>query len=360
MRVWKAFYALVVLVWSFLVVWNRFLVPLDQTPYFCPEKTFSVVGFFENGTGPEFPDSLPTLRSYARLFNVVSPFWYTVGPDGRLVADGYRPEVVAFARSRRLKIVPLVTNEKSGPGNSADAIRTDFARAALVDRLVSVVLDRGYDGLNLDFELLPPERRQDYSAFVKELAASLHGKGRTLTVSVFPDVEVANTISGFFDYQAIGQAADFVVLMAYDRHWSDTAPGPVAPEAWVEAGLDSLLGHVPAEKVLLGIGTHAYDWPAAEGGGIAEYLPTRVALERAVESGSKVLYDPASRQSFFTYTADTGVPREVWLQDAGNLVDKAELALRRGLGGVAVWRLGFSEDGALESLGRALGRRSGP
>lgn len=356
----RAAYVLVVLTWSAFVIWGRFLVPLSTTPYLRPEERFQAVAFFENGSGPEFPDSLPTLERYAKLFDVVSPFWYSVGPTGDLAGDGYRPEVVAAARSRGLKVIPLVGNLKSGPGNSFDAIRTDAARARTVDNLTTLAAARGYDGLNVDFELLPPEARPSYTAFVTSLATALHAQGRTLTVSVFPDVELSPAVSGFFDYRAIGQAADFIVLMAFDRHWSATGPGPVAPLPWVEASLDSLLKYVPARKVILGVGTHAYDWPTSAGSGIAEYLPTRVALQRAADAGSALRFDPESRQSTFAYASAGGAFREVWVQDGAQLADRAALARRRGLRGVAVWRLGFSEDGALERFGQAIGRAPGP
>lgn len=353
----KAAYALVILAWSALVFWNRFLVPLSSAPYFRPQPRFVSVAFFENGSGPEFPDSLPTLERYAALFDAVSPFWYTVGPAGDIGVDGYRPEVVALARSRGLSVTPLVANQKTGAGNSADAIATAAARAKTVGSLASLAANRGYDGLALDFELLPAGARDNYSAFVTDLAAALHAQGRTLAVAVFGDVEVGPEVSGFFDYQAIGRAADWVVLMGFDRHWTGTGPGPVAPQPWVEASIDSLLKYVPAGKVILSIGTHAYDWPTSAGSGIAEYLPTRVALERAAGAGSALRYDAASRQSTFSYDGGGGAFREVWVEDASNLVDKASLALARRLGGAAVWRLGFSEDGALDQYGAAVGRK---
>ncbi len=356
-RLGRAAFGLAVLAWSAMILWARILVPLAARPYFMPQPRFQSVAFFENGAGPEFPDSLPTFRSYVRLFDVVSPFWYSVGPSGDVAGGGYRPEVVDFARRKGLKVVPLVNNAKAGPDNSFEAIRTDAARARTVDALAAVAESRGYDGLNLDFELLPPEARDSYTALVTSLAAVLHAQGRTLTVSVFPDVEVSPELSGFFDYAAIGRAADFVVLMAYDRHWPATGPGPISPEPWVEAGLDSLLKYVPARKVILGIGSHAYDWPASAGTGIAEYLSTRTALQRAAAAGSATVYDSASRQSSFSYIAGEGSVRQVWVQDAPSLADKAALAQKRGLGGTALWRLGFSEDGALERFGRALGRR---
>jgi len=164
-------------------------------------------------------------------------------------------------------------------------------------------------------------------------------------------------VSGFVDYRAIGEAADLVVLLGYDRSWPATSPGPLAPLAWVEANINSLLGYLPASKLILGIGAHAYDWPIDPEAGRTDYLSTSAALARASDAGAAVRYDPASRQSFYTYTSQAGADREVWLQDGSHVADKVRLAKSRGLRGVAIWRLGFGETGALEKLGRVVGRR---
>lgn len=351
-----AVYALVATAWVTLIVWGRLILPLATTPYAKPLGAFHVVAFFENGAGPFYPDSFPVLRQNYGLFDIVSPFWHSVDPAGEIASDGFRPGVVREARSRGLKIIPLVNNAKDGAGNSWDAIRTHAARSRTVANLAALAEARGYDGLNIGFELLPPEARLDYAAFIDELASALRTQGQVLAVSAFSDVELPPVISGFFDYERIGQAADYVILLGYDRHWTNTQPGPVSPLPWVEASIDSLLKHVPARKVILAIGTHAYDWPQDRGAGLPEYLPTATALDRAAEAGAEVVNEEPVRQRFFTYLDSTGAAREVWVQDAGHIADKLLLARRKGLRGVAIWRLGFSEPGALDTLARALGR----
>lgn len=352
----RALYVLAVLAWFSFVVWSRIIVPMATIPYARPDLGFQVIGYFENGAGGLFVDSLPALEERGRLLDAIVPFWYSVAPDGSLVGDGYREEVMRAARVRGLRVVPMVSNLKDGAGNTLDAVRDPEARRRAVQALAALTVERDFDGLNLSFSLLPPEGRDAYSQFVRELAGALHARGRALWVTVFPDVDLPEAVHGFLDYRAIGQAADLVILPAFDRHWTLTDPGPLSPRPWVEASLDSLLRHVPARKVILNIGTHAYDWPVDSRQGITEYLPTYGALERAAAAGAEIRLEPESGQSYFDYRGLAGITRRVWLQDAQHLADKTALARRRGLRGVAVWRLGFSEEGALEELGRALGR----
>lgn len=351
-----AVYALVVLALFSFAVWDRFLIPLAGAPYFKPGPSFEVVGFFENGAGGLFGDSLPALERTAGLYDTVSPFWYSINGRGDLVGDGYRPEVVRFASSRGLRVTPLVSNYKGEADHSAAVVTDPTARRRAVENLAALTDKRGYDGLVIDFELLPAGAKSGFALFAADLAQALHARGRTLAIAVFPDVELPPEVSGFFDYQALGRAADRIVMMAYDRHWPATGVGPISPEPWAEASLDSLLRYVPASKVLLGIGTHAYDWPVDEATGLVEYLPTAAALERAAAFGATATYDQVSRQTSLAYQDEAGRWRVIWIEDAPHVADKVALARSRGLGGIAIWRLGFSEPAAETALAQGLGR----
>lgn len=109
----------------------------------------------------------------------------------------------------------------------------------------------GFNGVNLDFEGLgwndTPEElskvRTDFAGFVKDLAASLHAAGKTLTLSLHP----LNSDYPGYDYASLGQAADSIVIMAYDY---GTQPEPLDK---VEQAVTLALAQVSASKLYLGI-----------------------------------------------------------------------------------------------------------
>jgi len=76
-------------------------------------------------------------------------------------------------------------------------------------------------------------------------------------------------------------------------------------------------------------------------------LPTTEALRRAQVHAARIQFDEQSQQPGYRYTQD-GAERVVWFQDTTNLEQKADLALRSGLGGIALWRLGFEPEDAWE------------
>ncbi len=51
-----------------------------------------------------------------------------------------------------------------------------------------------------------------------------------------------------------------MLVMAYDYHWSTSGPGAVAPMDKLRATADYTVAHVPAKKVIWGVGVYGYDW----------------------------------------------------------------------------------------------------
>ena len=59
--------------------------------------------------------------------------------------------------------------------------------------------------------------------------------------------------SGGYDRAALAAEADYLILMAYDEHYSASpTAGSVSSLPWVERGLRRVLQEVPAEKLILG------------------------------------------------------------------------------------------------------------
>ncbi|WP_205847357.1 glycosyl hydrolase family 18 protein, partial [Planctopirus hydrillae] len=62
----------------------------------------------------------------------------------------------------------------------------------------------------------------------------------------------------------LASAADYLVVMAYDEHEESGSPGPIASIDFTERLLDKVLTSVSEDKVVLGVGSYAYDWTEGE------------------------------------------------------------------------------------------------
>ncbi|HEY2704013.1 MAG TPA: glycosyl hydrolase family 18 protein [Candidatus Dormibacteraeota bacterium] len=275
--------------------------------------------------------------------SVLSPTGLVAHQDGTLTGAA-DPPAVAAATAARVPVWPLIQNAEFDSAAVAALLEDDAASGRLVGALRAAASEAGYTGLDLDFESVPPADRDHLSAFVSRLAAGLHADGRRLAIAVVPHKPGhLNFYSGAYDLPALAGHADLLTLMAYEEHGPSTVPGPVAGLDWDRQLLNGSLDRLPGDKALLGMPLYARSWTltGAPADGYAPALATALA-----GPGARVDYDFTG----YTPLVRTGAGDAVtYFDDADSLARKLALAGQRGMGGTAVWRLGF-EDPAIWSV----------
>ncbi len=95
-----------------------------------------------------------------------------------------------------------------------DTLSTAADRETHLQRLVQLTQQGGYAGLVLDYRGLPAAARDAYTAFVQELAASLHARQLWLGVTLPTPQLDENGAADFagYDWRALGEVADQVRL----------------------------------------------------------------------------------------------------------------------------------------------------
>ncbi|CUH95751.1 putative secreted protein [Propionispora sp. 2/2-37] len=290
-----------------------------------------IIGYYENpwpGT-PDKTGSFPSMKTHANSMTGVGPFWYRATQDGTLEARDSQL-VYDTARNSGLKIIPLITN-KSG---ATEAVLGDAAiRSKVIDNIVKLAQEKQYDGINIDFELLPPAQRENLTAFVAELYPKLKALNKLLIISVFPQVDVAEDVSGAYDYPELAKNADYLQIMTYDHHWSTSPPGPIAPIEWYEKNIKYAIEQCGGpNKVLIGLGAYGYDWAPDKDGETVTYAD---AIVRAEQNGAKIMFDEASKSPYFKYDN-----HEVWFENADSTSAKLDIIAKYNPAGIAIWRLG--------------------
>jgi len=305
--------------------------PLPGTPGDVIKPPRMVVGYYENpwpGT-PEKTGSFPAMKAFAKSMSAVGPFWYKATPDGTLESRDSQ-QVYDTARSLGLKMYPLITN-KTG---ATDAILGDPAiRTKTIDNIVKIVQEKNYDGINIDFELLPPKHRDNLTAFMAEFYPKMKAVNKTVIISVFPKVDVSEDVSGAYDYPALAQNADFLQIMLYDKHWATSEPGAIAPVDWYEKNLKYAVDNSGGvHKIIAGISAYGYDWKK---GGEGETVTYANAIVKAEQKGAKILYDATAQAPHYSYD-----DHEVWFENKESIAAKLDIVAKYGPAGIAIWRLG--------------------
>lgn len=291
------------------------------------------------------------------IFSEISPFWYRVIADGRVVpyatvsgATYEDPAIVSFLRANGILVIPTVANIIDGvwDGPAVSRIIHDpTLSAANIHALVQLAAGKGYDGIDLDYEDLALSDRTAFTAFVARLAAALHAQGKLLTVNVYAKTSEPGTWSGpqAQDWRAIGEAADQVRIMAYEYHWSGSGPGPIAPINWVRDVLAFARTVIPAHKITHGLPLYGYDWVGQSG----TALVWEEAVALASRYGSTVNWDSQSMSSWFEYM-DRKTGHTVWFESGASIDAKLQVSSAYGAGGVALWRLGGEDPATWAAL----------
>ena len=256
------------------------------------------------------------------------------------------PAVEAYVAAQGLVEMPRYTCQD---GAVVHRILTPPSlRARTLEQLAALAADPAYAGLDLDLENDGARDRGALTRFVAALALRLHAERRRLAVDVVGVTrEDRRRAGGLYDDRALSAFADTVFVMAWGVHWEGSAPGPIAPLAFVR-GVARYVASLPhARRFVLGVPMYGLDWP------LAGARPRRAtALQYAgvtalaQSSGAIPARDPASGEMTFSYVR-AGVPHRVWYMDAHAILERIRIAGRYGLA-AGVWRLG-EEDQALWS-----------
>lgn len=318
--------------------------PAETPPPPAPRQGLEVVGYYvEYYEGDDL--SFQSLAAHQDAISTLAAFSYSVNWDGSVSGRPFT-RLMEICKQAGKPVLALVHNISQGGDFDRQLVHALLAepglRRATVENIARLVRDGGYAGVNIDFENVPVSDRNNYTAFVRELAAELGRDGHQVTLSVPAKTwdDKSNAWSGAFDYRALGQLADAIMIMAYDEHWSGGAAGPVASLGWVEQVVRYAAGEIPPEKIRLGLAGYGYDWPAGGYGGRAVTATEAAAL--AERYGATIEWDAAAQSPHFTYWPGP-YAREVWFENAASLAGKLDLAAQYKLGGVALWRLGFED-----------------
>lgn len=312
---------------------------------------------------------LESFRARAHQLDVIVPAWLRLADDGvslderdfDLASNPRNAALIEAARRSGVAIVPLISNAREGVFNPASVsllLASPERRQRLIRNLLDWVRGHGFQGINLDFELVPAREWPALGQFVQQLAADFRNQGLTVTADLEASLPAHHA-------SAVVNACDWVVLMLYDEHSEDGEAGPIASLDWASDVWERWTDAFPASRIVMGIGSFGYDWPSR--GGPAQSLSfdevmSAASENRDSESPAEVIrVDPSSRNPFFSYEDENGAPHAVWFLDAMTAFNQWRLTQASGARGLALWVLGEEDPAIWSFLGRSsLGRAPDP
>ncbi|MGD9957913.1 glycosyl hydrolase family 18 protein [Nocardioides sp.] len=273
-----------------------------------------------------------------------------VGIDGVLLRAGGRQvdlpsadavRLLRHAHRQGLRAELLLSNYSDllgdfDPVAAARLLRHPANVDRVAGRLARVARVQGWDGITVDLESLARKDGRGLVRLVRQLQTRMPAD-RTVSI----DLMASTTSAGFRDrgylLAALGRSADVVAVMTYDNHgptWS--GPGPIGGLRWQRRVLVPLLAAVPRTKLDLGIAGYAYTWPRH---GTGRVLSVAGARRVVAADGAVAHWRPGPAE--WTATLSNGTV--LWWSDRRSFAARLDLATKRHLHGVALWRLGSTD-----------------
>ncbi len=295
--------------------------------------------------------------------DVISPTWFTLVDDSTkdenavaIPLDGGlgfylqsygNPVYVKEAEKRGVKVWPLFRrDERLSRERISEFMNSPETRKSAAEQLVYLAEDFGFTGVNLDFEYMFQDDKYAYSDFVREVRDAGKQYGLTTSVDVTRYDPTSASYSLAFDRKSLAEAADYVILMAYDEYTpQQKIPGPTASIPWTEESIKLTLKEVPPEQLILGIPFYSRLWEVNDAGefikGTTKGLDSMQQL--LIDNGITPVYDSETGLDYAQWQKD-GVTYKIWLEDLQSIAKRLDFVEKYGLQGVASWSNVFAAD----------------
>lgn len=306
-----------------------------------------------------------SLTANLDVINVASPFWYHLEPDGRIIRKGdiLDANLINQLRSQGVQIIPTITNNFDANNKGTDLLKDSGKIDLHVDIIVAEVNNQGWDGIDIDYENLNPDVRDQFTAFIAKLADRLHQSGKVLSVTVQPkksDFELWRGV-GANDYPKLGALADQVRLMTYDYSRLNTSPGSVAPLPWLNEVIKYSLDRIPPAKILVGIPFYGYQWCTGSSDSCQSQALTYTQVQSRLNQYHPVIeWDQTAKTPWYAFTDSAGQTNVVHFENSQSFSAKIDLIKSYSLAGIAIWRLGNEDPENFEVIRQKIAPKAMP
>jgi spore germination protein YaaH len=297
-------------------------------------------------------EALKSIQVNAGALTESNPVWYSWNADGTILKNWNAENATWRAAMTGTLLLPTIqnlVNDSFDGSAAATLLATPASREASATEIAALVNNQSFDGIDIDYERVPTSSRASFTAFLGTLGQKLRASGKKLSVTVYAKASDGENWNGpgAEDWQAIGQTADSVKIMAYDYSYLGSAPGPIAPLNWLDKVASYAESVIPANKIIMALPFYGYDWSTVS--------PTRslsyaAAIQFAETNGATISHD-ANGEATFAFGTHT-----VFFIDAASYSQKVTLLKQKhpSIGGFGAWSLGV-EDPAIWSVIRGSG-----
>jgi spore germination protein len=304
-------------------------------------------------------DGLRSVEGNADKLDYVMPclLSYTADDDLKICETERTPAFLSLCREKGLPMMPLIAAD---PKVVSDMIDDPARRRAHIAALLDYVCDRQFIGVDVDYEFLPEEMKDGYTAFIGELAAEFDKAGKLVSIDLHPKVRPDDPWSigaRAQDWKALATRAHILRVMCYDQYcvaYKYADAGPVSTLPWSEAVMSYAVSVIPLDKLIMGIPFYGAEYDTVDRTG-SRWIFYGEAMRLKNKYGAEEKWHSLWGVSHFDFVDESGHKHEVWYENGRSVKGKSAIAAKYGVRGISCWAIADEDPMVWPAVAEGLG-----
>lgn len=293
--------------------------------------------------------NLLNLLNNTKGLTTISPTWFSVSSNEGELTSLASEEYVKTAHNFGLEVWALV-DDFNKDVDMYKVLSNTTNREKLTNELIAEAIKYSLDGINVDFENIKEDCGKHYIQFLRELSVKCRNNGIILSV----DSYVPSAYTQYYDREEQGKIVDYVVVMAYDEHYSGSeTSGSVASIGFVSDAVQNILEQVSPERVIIAMPFYTRVWKEINENGAVKISSEAYGMESAMSlftgNGVTPEWDESTGQYYGEFKSDNVLYR-CWFEDERSIEMKLKAITEGKAAGVASWKLGLEKEGIWNTI----------
>lgn len=283
--------------------------------------------------------NIKTLDALAGQLTYLAIVAYSFTEEGFAFNDA--EDTALVDKSKEVNITPLLmirnfTGSDFSPDLAGRVLENPSYRGNLVASIVNLSKQRGFGGVSIDLEFIPPARRKDFITFLTDLKMALGEQILHVNVHAKTADIPTNRIIGAYDYAAIGKAADLVAVMTIDYGYPGGPPDAISPITWMQQVIQYSITQINPRKLQIAMPLYGYDKVVHTN--TTEALSVLAAQNKAISIGTSIEFDKTAKSPWYRYW--NGMEEHVvWFEDIRSYIEKYQIIDIYQLVGTTFWQI---------------------
>ncbi len=254
--------------------------------------------------------------------------------------------IIEYAKTYGVAPILTISYHNKGAKSGTDILHlilnNENLRNATIEGIISILVRKGYSGVNMSPTYIYPSDRKLYIEFVEELSRCVNELGLVMVDTIVPStfgiiLDVFSTKTYIYE---VNQFVDKSIIFPFNVGINVVEPtGSASYHALIDM-IQYTLDYINALKLELGINTVGYMWELPYIPGVSEgnAISVTSAIQLARDYSIPIRFDIGTQAAFFSYQ-DGDREFLIRFRDARSVATYMSVVDEYGLNGIGVWNI---------------------